>query len=438
MAGWLIQGVRGEGKSLAAVHKAQDYIKRGLPVATNLDLFLEHLAPSDSEVISYRLPDKPRIEDFLLIGAAYDPKYKGEDKNGLLILDELGTWLNSRSWSDKSRSDVLNWLFLSRKMHWDIILLAQDHEMIDKQAKSTLCDYLVQATRTDRQRIPFFGRMFSAVGLSPYRKKEHIYEVFYGFDIHGQVPVEKWVFQGHDVYEAYDTNQLFTDGSEVYEVDGKAKITDMRATSTNLPASYLTGHRYKKPFQDKLDNINQIFEAEKMALKGKKEQGLNTVKLALLVIVGVGFVGYRLFTGVDLPGQSEQNYQPIKLPVHQANYSAMPQLVPVSMNQPSISDHRHEFIDRLVTSYRPRLSAYVFNADYQDGLIGFYDGQMLVEEFRIRELHALGVAIVRKSYGVDMITNKKTYVVSRWRLKPNNKFKRPVPKDLQSSSNGFI
>jgi len=424
MTGWLIQGVRGEGKSLAAVNKAKEYIKKGLPVATNLDLFLEHLAPHDSEVLTYRLPDKPRIEDFQLIGAAYDPTYKGEDKNGLLILDELGTWLNSRSWSDKSRSDVLNWLFLSRKMHWDIILLAQDHEMIDKQAKSTLCDYLVQATRTDRQRIPFFGRMFQAVGVSPYRKKEHVYEVFYGFDIHGQVPVEKWQFLGHDVYEAYDTNQLFTDGNDIFEVDGQAKITDMRATSTNLPASYLTGYKYTKPFQDKLDHIQSIFEAEKMALKGKKEQGLNTVKLALLVIVGVGFVGYRLFTGVELPSQSSDEFVQNQLPVQLASVQPVnfqPQVLPTPVYSPT--NHRHEFVDNLVTNYRPRLSAYVFNSEFQDGLIGFYDGQMLIEEFRIKELHALGVAIVRKSYGVDMITNNATYVVSRWRLKPHNQFK---------------
>jgi len=53
--------------------------------------------------------------------------------NGLLVLDELGTWLNSRNWNTKNRLEILNWLFLSRKDHWDLILLAQDYEMIDAQ-----------------------------------------------------------------------------------------------------------------------------------------------------------------------------------------------------------------------------------------------------------------------------------------------------------------
>ena len=32
MAGWIIQGVRGEGKSLAAVYKAREYLKKGSQV----------------------------------------------------------------------------------------------------------------------------------------------------------------------------------------------------------------------------------------------------------------------------------------------------------------------------------------------------------------------------------------------------------------------
>lgn len=43
-----------------------------------------------------RLPDKPSLNDLLAIGVgntSYD-----ESRNGLLVLDECGTWFNSRSW----------------------------------------------------------------------------------------------------------------------------------------------------------------------------------------------------------------------------------------------------------------------------------------------------------------------------------------------------
>jgi len=52
MPGWIIQGVRGEGKSLAAVGKIKQYMMRGRPVATNLDLYLEKFLPADNATIA--------------------------------------------------------------------------------------------------------------------------------------------------------------------------------------------------------------------------------------------------------------------------------------------------------------------------------------------------------------------------------------------------
>ncbi len=247
MTGWIIQGVRGEGKSLCAVGKAREYLERGCPVATNLDLFLDKLVDKDNDSIVYRLPDKPRIQDFELLPPAYDPDYGGEDKNGLIILDELGTWLNSRSWNDKTRAAILNWLFLSRKLHWDLILLSQDHEMIDTQARTTLCDYLVQASRLDRQKIPYLAPILEFIGFNAFFPKVHIYYVFYGLSTQSK-PVETWRFTGKDLYDAYNTNQRFFDGIELVG----DKLVDMRATYTLLPASYLSGHYYTNKLRQEI------------------------------------------------------------------------------------------------------------------------------------------------------------------------------------------
>jgi hypothetical protein len=186
MAGWLIQGVRGEGKSLCAVGRIRDYLLKGRPVATNLNIFLDKLVPDSNESIVYRLPDKPRIEDFELLPPAYDLDYKDEDKNGLLVLDELGTWLNTRTCRDRDRMAVLNWLFLSRKLHWDIIILAQDADQIDKQARTTLCDYLVQSSRLDRQKIPYLAPILEFLLISSYMPRIHIYDVYYVFSTVGK------------------------------------------------------------------------------------------------------------------------------------------------------------------------------------------------------------------------------------------------------------
>jgi hypothetical protein len=211
MPGWIITGVRGEGKTLASVAKIKEYVLRGRPVATNLDLYLDKFLPLDNAALIYRLPDKPRLQDFELLPPAYDVAYKAEDMNGLLVLDELGTWLNSRSWNDKTRLPMLNWLFLSRKLHWDIILLAQDYEMIDAQVRNTLCDYWVQSSRLDRQKIPYLAPLLDLLGINSFMPRVHRYFVFYGFNAQNK-PVEVWQFSGKDFYEGYNTNQRFLDG----------------------------------------------------------------------------------------------------------------------------------------------------------------------------------------------------------------------------------
>jgi len=65
MPGWIIQGVRGEGKTLCAVNLARQYVARGCVVAGNIDLFMEYLSPDDESLVTaLRLPDLPRPQDF--------------------------------------------------------------------------------------------------------------------------------------------------------------------------------------------------------------------------------------------------------------------------------------------------------------------------------------------------------------------------------------
>jgi hypothetical protein len=182
MPGWFISGVRGEGKGLCAVNKIREYGLAGRPIATNMDIFTEHLFPADSMAIVYRLPDKPDVDDLRSLPIPYDVAYKGEDKNGLLVLDEIGTWLNTRAWSDKSRLPLMSWLFLSRKLHWDLILLAQDPDTVDVQMRNTLCDYWVRSSRADRNSLPFIGNFLRSIGFTGLMPQSFDYFVYYGFD----------------------------------------------------------------------------------------------------------------------------------------------------------------------------------------------------------------------------------------------------------------
>jgi hypothetical protein len=417
MPGWIIQGVRSEGKSLCAVGKIKEYMLRGRPVATNLTLFLDKFLPEENDVISYRLPDHPRLEDFLLLPPAFDPKYKSEDMNGLLVLDELGTWLNSRNWNDKKRLEMLNWLFLSRKDHWDLILLAQDHEMIDAQVRTTLCDYLVQASRLDRQKIPYLAPILGALGLNQFMPRVHRYHVFYGLST-AQPPVDTWSYTGKDFYDGYDTNQKFLNGQEALN----GTLIDMRATYTNLPANYLTRFVFVERLQRQIEELRKLPTISPIESMAKKNISKETsyLKIGLLCLALLSFIGWRFMNGgLSLPVKTNPAPVALNVPVEKpkpVSDTNSDETKPVDSDQ-YVAKQTKDIIAFLLKTYRPRLSTTAYSPEI--GLVGnvdFYNNFELVESFKIKELHALGVVLLRQPYGVDLMFDGKKFIVSSWKL----------------------
>jgi len=210
MAVYVVTGKLGAGKTLVAVGKIKDKLNRGCKVATNLDIRLNKLiGPTAKQTRFYRIPDKPTLPDLESIGRgteSYD-----EAKNGLLVLDECGTWFNARSWNDKSRQDVINWFLHARKLGWDIIFLIQDLSIMDKQARVALAEHVVYCRRLDRLSLPFIGSLWSlfAGGKVPMPKL-HMGIVKYG-DSPTSLVVERWTYTGRALYPAYDTKQAFSD-----------------------------------------------------------------------------------------------------------------------------------------------------------------------------------------------------------------------------------
>jgi len=409
MPGYIIQGVRGEGKSLAAVKLARDYLRRGLPVATNLDLFLENLVDSENDTPAFRLPDHPRVEDLKLLPAPAPREYKAEDKNGLLILDELATWINSREWSDKSRLPIIKWLLLSRKLHWDLVLLVQDHEMIDTQIKRSLCDYIVQASRKDREKWPIVAPILEFLYFDAHKPQVHVYEVW---KKDFSEIIEKWKFDGKDLYDGYDTNQFFDDGHE--EIGGK--LVDMRATFTYLPANYLTKQIYIDRLNNEIERIRSLSPLvvndtnendEGEIMPPKKKQKNEMPKIIILSLVGLSFIVWRMF------GQSNDEKKAVDPPI-----VSQKSTTDTSKQNSSITPvvtSNNLFIQKLFSDYRPRLSILVYHPDTgSNGLIEFFKESQLVERFTLAELRGFGLTFEAKSYGIDVITADAIYRVTSW------------------------
>ncbi|RDL42622.1 assembly protein [Marinomonas piezotolerans] len=219
MAVYFVTGKLGAGKSLVSVGRIRDKLNKGLPVATNLDINLKNmLGRNKKNTRLYRVPDKPEIFDLEAIGVGN--KSYDESLNGLLVLDECGTWFNSRTWADKGRQAVINWLLHARKKGWDIIFIIQDLSLVDKQARLALAEHVVYCRRTDRATLPFIGSIFKILtgGKIPL-PKVHLGIVRYG-DSPTALKVDTWVTVGVSLYSSYDTKQMFTDhyANGVYSV----------------------------------------------------------------------------------------------------------------------------------------------------------------------------------------------------------------------------
>ena len=210
MAIHVMTGKLGGGKTLCSVGRIRDRLRSGCPVATNLDLDLVAMfGHSTRDVNVIRIPDKPLIEDMHGIGignTSYD-----ENLNGLLVLDECGTWFNSRNWSDKARKPVNDWFLHARKLGWDVILIIQDIKLLDSQARDALAEHTVFCKRMDRIQIPFIGSIYKAItGYRLSGPRVHVAKSVYGISPTDPVS-DRWVYRGLDLFSCYDTKQLFMD-----------------------------------------------------------------------------------------------------------------------------------------------------------------------------------------------------------------------------------
>lgn len=219
MAIYVVTGKLGGGKTLGAVSKISEALGRGLRVATNLDLNVHQLPSCSRRSTSTRVtrvPDHPTVEDIKALGygqagvssASQARSNYDEDKFGCLVLDECGTWLNSRDWQADGRRELISYLLHIRKMGWNVYLIIQDISMLDKQARKSLAEHVVYCRRFDRIGIPIISKLLEGFGVKLRMPKVHMGIVKYG-DQPQSLTVDRWWYNGRDLYDAFDTTQVF-------------------------------------------------------------------------------------------------------------------------------------------------------------------------------------------------------------------------------------
>jgi hypothetical protein len=237
MAVYAITGKLGSGKGKAAIDQIRRYLRAGKRVATNCDVFLDHLMADRDRSSVIRVPDKPSAVDLYMIGSGnrfvqFDPLIThdrdgmsavapspklltgfDESHNGALVLDECGSWLNTRNFQDKGRAELLEWAIHARKYGWDIFFIMQNISQVDKQLRDSLLEYVVRLNRLDRMKVPFVSsalRLLTAGATDGSMPRMHIGVVRLGSSPDGIV-ADRWMFRGDDLNRAYNTTQVFSD-----------------------------------------------------------------------------------------------------------------------------------------------------------------------------------------------------------------------------------
>ncbi|MGX4644439.1 zonular occludens toxin domain-containing protein [Massilia sp. SYSU DXS3249] len=238
MAVYAITGKLGSGKGKGAMHVARQYLRAGKRVAGNMDVFMEHMDNERSRASYIRVPDKPTATDLYMLGSG-NPFVKfttdirqtkdglkgfaptdmqlldgfGEEHNGALFLDECGSWLNTRTYADKGRADLLEWMIHARKYGWDVYFIMQNINQADKQLREALFEYVVRFTRLDRLRVPLVSDVVQGVtagALKGNLPRLHIGVVRLGSNPDALV-ADRWTFRGDDLNKVYNTTQVFSD-----------------------------------------------------------------------------------------------------------------------------------------------------------------------------------------------------------------------------------
>ena len=132
----LLSGTPGSGKSLHAVSDGLDWLKLGRNLITNFPLdWHKRLKKIKGDYQFWKNSD---ITPVHLIHYAKEHHKKSEKAQTLLIIDEASMMFNARDFGRKDRMEWINFLANHRHFNFEIILIAQNDKMLDKQIRGLI------------------------------------------------------------------------------------------------------------------------------------------------------------------------------------------------------------------------------------------------------------------------------------------------------------
>lgn len=197
----LYSGTPGSGKSLHVAADIYWRLRTGRPVVANFDI-AEGTRGRDENFAFVRNEDlSPKLlADFARRYFEVRGK-KVREGELLLVIDEAQLIFNSRDWNTPGRREWLSWFTQHRKLGYDVVLVAQNDGMLDKQIRA-LIEYNVVHRKVNNYGM--FGRL---VGLFSAGRAV-IVSVRYWYAQKARISSE-WTVGLKRYFSIYDTYNTF-------------------------------------------------------------------------------------------------------------------------------------------------------------------------------------------------------------------------------------
>lgn len=202
----LYSGTPGSYKSYHAVKYSIDWLKRGGNLITNFPLLYQKRVKKIKGV--YEQIDNMTLTIDYLVNFAIKHHKKGVKAQTLLVIDEASIKFNAREFSNKDRLDWIKFFANHRHFNFDVILIAQQDRMIDRQIRSLIeTEYKHRALKSYGF-LGFFLNLF-------FRGCFMVVE--YWYPVRTRVGSSFGVFR-KKIANCYDTMGLFVDSNNKMSV----------------------------------------------------------------------------------------------------------------------------------------------------------------------------------------------------------------------------
>lgn len=195
----LYSGTPGSGKSLHTADKIRCLNMRGIPVITNIQINTKYLKKPDL----YFYVDLYDITPAFLVGwyVSHKEKFNIKHEGDIFVfIDECQRIFNSRDYNVSGRRAWLDFFSIHRHFYYNIILIAQWDNMIDKQIRALI------EIEVKHRRMWFMGKFGKICEILAMRKLFLVIECYYTL----HVKLSMYLTIGRKkIYRLYDTHAVF-------------------------------------------------------------------------------------------------------------------------------------------------------------------------------------------------------------------------------------